>query len=176
MLNSAEIATPFHIELANMHIGPALLHQIGFGQNGSSQSGQVELHVSLHLAFNFLCRPRVLPIDLGQGRVLGQGGGLHLRGQGWQRVLFDINVGDLPRATRVLFRLVPSSSTIASEKSSGNRKGPAPPPSPAHAPSFSHGGAGAAIGWTASTLFDFKGCMHSLLEDLHFFPGDVQAS
>ena len=70
---------------------------------------------------------------------------------------FGIAVRDLPRATRILFKIVGRTLT--------RRKGPPPPSGPS---------SGVGLGWVAATLFDFKGCLDPHLDSLQFFPGDTQ--
>ncbi len=158
LLNSAEISTPFSLELFTLSLGQRMSEVIA--KEGLTA---VEITVSLHLALNMLCEPRKVHQDIparngstqqGGGnrdstRVNSQGG---LQIQLRERLEFDIAVKDLPRATRILFR-------VAGHK---KKKG-------SSAASAANSSARVSLGWVACTIFDFKGCVDCVLDHLCLF-------
>lgn len=110
----------------------------------------VEISVSLYLALCPLCEPQVLALPLPKrlGEVVETSIVSLLIND---RVTLGISVRDLPRAARILFRL---GGRRRNSKAKGDHRSLVP------------------LGWTATTVFDFKGCLLSLV-DLKFFLGDI---
>jgi len=133
ILHSSAINSPFQVELFSLALGQSVLdtaHKEGLNF--------VEVTLSLHLALNTLCETRTVVIDLNAP----SGTDIKMR----RRIEFPISVRDLPRATRILFKL-----------SGKKRKG---------------GTSSVPLGWAAATLFDFKGVLESLV-DVRMFTGDI---
>jgi len=132
IVESSSLAKPFVVELYSLALGQ-------WGEEIRAQNGftSLEMTISLHLALNYLCDSKTVTLELGTG-----GGDLRLRSD----VEFGIDVKDLPRAARILFRL-----------KGRKRKGKA-----------------VCVGWAAAPIFDFTGCLDTLI-DLRLFPGDIDA-
>lgn len=159
-MNSAEAQTPFTIDLFNIGIG-GNFREIVIKESVVG----LELVVSLHLSLGKLCPPQSARFDLPPALFSGTKRKSGVRDVGeptafatiGERLVFDLAVRDLPRATRVLFRLVglkkKGTTSIGSGSNSSNTIVP--------------------LGWAAATLFDFKGCLDCNVK-LFFFPGSVE--
>jgi CRP-like cAMP-binding protein len=136
VVKSSDVATPFQVELFSFNCFMSELKTVE-----PTTICFLEVTVSLHLALNVLCNPRSVIIELPvSGGTSSDEINLTLR----NRLIFNISTRDLPRATRILFRV----------GGSKKRKGP-----------FS------AIGWAAAPIFDFKGNM-DCQPNVRLFPGD----
>eukprot|EP01034_Spumella_vulgaris_P029242 gene29242-36259_t len=158
LLNSAEITSPFQLELFTLTLGQKSSETVM--KEGLTA---LEITVSLHLALNLLCEPRKVHQDIPgntrqsvtigssrQSSRLNSQGGLMIQLR--ERLEFDIDVRDLPRATRILFRIAghkkKKATGTSSAANSANR---------------------VCLGWVACTIFDFKGCVDCLLDNLKMF-------
>jgi len=156
LLNSAEVGSNFSLEVLTLSLGAACSETI---QKEGLQF--LEIKVSLHLALNMLCEAEVAWKDIptritpGSGssrestRMNSQGG---LQIQFSERLEFGIEMKDLPRATRILFRIAghkkKTKGGTASRENSAVR---------------------VPLGWVACTIFDFKGCVDCVLDSLKMF-------
>lgn len=162
LLNTAEISSNFQLELFTLSLGSKCSEVIAKeGLTG------IEITVSLHLALNQLCEPRKIHQDIPSKVVssnsaapsrsstrVNQHGGLQIQLR--ERLEFNIAVRDLPRATRVLFRIAGHKKKKSSSASSS-----------------SNSAARVVLGWVACTIFDFKGCVDCMLDHLHMFDTNV---
>lgn len=140
LLNSAEICTPFSINFMNFSLGNSI-KEIIFKENLLI----LELTVSLHLALTTLCSPKKIVLDLPQKGTNNKGiPNINFSLQ--EKLIFDdIDVRNLPRATRIMVKLAGYKKKKMSEKSR------------------------LFLGWTACVAFDFKSCLDGV-QTLHFFP------
>jgi CRP-like cAMP-binding protein len=182
LLNSADIASKFRVEIGSLDFGPACTEIIR-----KENLHNIELHVSLHLALGQLCSMRKINInDQGNSaakdrnqveitdsaghrrttKVKLPGGTITLNVH--QQVQFDINVADVPRAARLLFQVWgwKKKGRAMSIKDTSNYSlwdSPTVYNASTNAPNA------VFLGWAACTIFDFKGCV-DCLQDLSFFP------
>lgn len=149
ILNSAEHATPFQMDVFSFAIGPKAFEIIGKeGVTG------IEVEVSLHLALNILCEPQKIIMEGTKPTSTKKTGDVEFNLSGRQRLQFDIDVKDLPRATRVLFKIVGYKKKKAGQSSAGLPR--------------------IFLGWAACTVFDFKGCLDCVQELNLFPPGETE--
>lgn len=141
IMNSADIQQPFQLEIFAMSLGEKTMELI----NRESLS-TIEIQVSLHLALNVLCDNQKISIEC---RNINNMKRNSLTDQDFQLanelLQFDIDVRDLPRATRILFKI------IGYKKKKGKDENRV------------------FLGWTACTAFDFKGCL-DCVQELNMFP------
>jgi CRP-like cAMP-binding protein len=154
LLNSAEISTPFQMDVFAITIGLK-----GADIILRESIIVLEIQVSLHLALTLLCPPQNISIDaipkIGSNAV-GKKGSVDLSDIHFsvrERITFEINVRDVPRAARILFKIIGyKKKKVSGSSSSSNPK--------------------TFIGWAACTVFDFKGCLDSVQELNLFLGGD----
>lgn len=155
LLNSAEISTPFQMDVFAITIGLR-----GADMILRESITTLEIQVSIYLALNLLCPPQNISIDA-LPKIGNPGSGkkgsvdlsdIHFSVR--ERITFGINLRDLPRAARILFKIVGHKKKKSASSSSGNN------PSRVF------------IGWAAATIFDFKGCLDSVQELNLFLAGD----
>lgn len=143
VVNSADVMTPFQVELISFNFY--------FEEYVNPSFKYLEIVVSLHLGVSPLCHSRsfIMEIPYPDGSsskrrksIVANGGemALNLR----NRLIFNISTRDLPRAARILFRV----------GGSKKKKGPFEP-----------------IGWAAAPIFDFKGRMDCQVS-VNLFEGD----
>eukprot|EP01038_Epipyxis_sp_PR26KG_P005716 gene5716-7889_t len=178
LLNSAEVNTPFTIELSILSLGPNLSEII-------AKEGIVSLEIviSLHLSLSRLSTSKRISIDLTQlhptsGTQNNSNILSNIQLQLRKRLDFDILMKDVPRATRVLFRLFGSKTrmkkssiinngNISSMNSNNNSLNViavnAPTSGPSNPSTF------VSLAWTAAAIFDIKGCLDCMLDELKFF-------
>lgn len=152
LLHSADIDQPVEVELLNLTLCDDAMVAIAL-----DRIPMLEVTISLNLALNTLCPPRVVYVDVPEGgrrkkaRKLGEAGfAIHLANV----VEFDIDVKDLPRACRVLF-------TVKGIKKKNLSQNSAERGNLAEDNVF--------LGWAAAPCFDFKGCLDAMV-DLRLFP------
>lgn len=152
LINSADISEPVEIELLNLTLCDDAMVAIAL-----DRIPMLEVTISLDLALNTLCPPRVVYVDVPEGgrrkkaRKLGEAGfAIHLSNV----AEFEVDVKDLPRACRILFtvRGIKKKNLALNSPETGNS---------AEDNVF--------LGWAAQPCFDFKGCMDAMC-DLRLFP------
>jgi len=114
----------------------------------------IEINATLYLSINQLCAPKSIFVPLSKDNpssiVLS-------RINGDNRITFDMQVRDLPRACRIMFRIVCKKSV--SKVMLGST-------------ATSAANSGISLGWAAANVFDFKGYAEHIM-DLRLFPGDM---
>ena len=177
LLNSADIASKFRIEIGALDFGPVATELI---RKEALQN--LEIHVSLHLALGQLCSMKKVNInDQGSGppvvldspgrkitTVKATQGTIQLAVH--QQLQFDIAVKDVPRASRLLFQLW-GWRKKGKHLSMGRESNYSLWDSPVVYGASTNAPNAVFIGWAACTIFDFKGCV-DCMQDLRFFPAD----
>lgn len=153
LTHSATVDSPFQVELMNLTLSDMAAELLAHDRIPT-----VEITISLHFALQKLCPSRVVTVEVPVGgrrkkakALAAMDTTLHVD----QVVEFDISVCNLPRATRILF-----SMKGIQKKNMGLNSSPG-----------GEGNAGADnvfIGWAATPIFDFKGCLDSMV-DLRLF-------
>jgi hypothetical protein len=148
IVSTAELQTPFQLTFSSVSLSASDLEVIE-----RENIVQLTVCVSLHLALGQLCPEKTIVRDLELSSLTSSSssssrnvGNSPMQVRFHDDIVFDINMSDLPRATRILFRIL------------GRKKKPKQAPL-------------VPIGWAASTLFDFKSCLETAVE-LKLFPGD----
>lgn len=140
VLSSADIDSEFEVELFN----------ISFYYNDDIKPGQYHfflVEVSLYLALGLLAAPQSVVVAIPAERVSHKECGVSTSEvilDVSSRLIFDILVRDLPRATRVMFKL----------KAAKKKNGPF-----------------VTMGWAAAAVFDFKGSLACEV-NVQLFPED----
>jgi hypothetical protein len=162
LINSADVYDDFHLHASALVLGAKALEVV-------AREGlvSVELQASLHLALSHLCDTRYALLDLAgsdrqQAQPVRRAASTHLTLE--ERMSFDISVRDLPRATRILFKLYGWR-----KKRAGASSGSSATAASSLASNSSSNAGRVALGWAACTLYDFKGCMDTV-QELFFFP------
>jgi CRP-like cAMP-binding protein len=147
LIKSADVVVPFKIELP-----PPQLSESDLQLFTNEDYNTIEITASLHLALCKLCDPITIEIPFRaavnsnvskrKSTMATNREATRIRNL-CKEIVFDIDVRDLPRAARILFRI---SATKKKKKS--------------------------ILGWAASPVFDFKGCLDSNFE-VYLIPGDV---
>jgi CRP-like cAMP-binding protein len=177
LLNSADIASKFKIEIGTLDFGPVTTALI---RKEALQN--IEVHVSLHLALGQLCSMRKVNInDKGPEVVVSDSPGSRRttkvklnRGtillNVHQQIQFDIAVRDLPRASRLLFQIW-GWKKKGKHLSMGKDSNYSLWDTPVTFGAATNAPNAVFLGWAACTIFDFKGCV-DCMQDLHFFPAE----
>lgn len=152
-VNSSDIINRFSADVSSLSLGPDTASLIA-----KSGCNMLEINVALYLSVNQLCIPKSIMVSLPK----------HLDGRGKgeiipinvapseSRIIFDLAVRDLPRAARVMIRLIGRRATGSGVLMSSASSGPS----------------SIALGWVAANVFDFKGYAEQIL-DLRFFQGEM---
>lgn len=160
LLNTSDLSTPFEIDINSVVLGPETLNIIG-----KENFERMEVEVSLFLALTLLCEPKKIHVD---SMYLPRGSSQknkirttrstskNNREAEFQlpikeRLVFNIDVRDLPRATRVMFKIIgykKKSNSLIPPSSNNSLRIP--------------------IGWAACIPFDFKGCLE-YVQELNLF-------
>lgn len=133
--NSCDISSPFEAQLVSVSV-----------QNTEEEDVLprrfIEIVVSLHHALSSLCEPRAIVVPFPDKVARDSRGNVVIPLV--ERISFDMSVRDIPRATRMLFR-------IYVKKKRNNKL--------------------VYTGWAAVPLYNYKGYMESFV-DLRFFDGE----
>lgn len=158
LLQSSDVNSNFQIDLSTLILGPKTLDVLA-----KEGMAFLEVQVALFLAMTPLCEPVTLSVEVApKASTRGNSSRLVRNNDGqWvlslqERLSFNITVRDLPRATRALIKIY---GCRRKRTSSSTQLGAAATTSAGRIP----------LGWSACTLYDFKGCL-DCVKELYFFP------
>ena len=160
LLNTADVQAPLQVELHSLSLNQGCRTIIV-----QEAMTSVEVEVSLYLGLSLLCDPVRVPVAVpasyrtpaaGYSAAANKSSKLDVL----TRIEFGIAVRNLPRAARVLFKVVGSAKKARSALLLSSKSGAAKEVS---------------VGWVAAILFDYKGCMNTVLCGLELFPGDIDS-
>lgn len=137
IMKTSDISNRFSIDVNELNLGTEALKTVS-----AMGITLIEVVSSVHIALTHLCEPQSVVVGVATDGDNNADPIIKID----SRIFFQICVQDLPRASRILFR-------IFGKKKSNSPKVP--------------------LGWAASNLFDFKACLDINIK-LNLFPGDIE--
>lgn len=147
LLSSSELNKPFTIDISGISVGRKATEIIS-----RENLTVLEIQVSLFLALTQLCPSQSVFLDINGRFSTRINGENEMQFNSRDRLTFDLDVKDLPRAARIMLKLI------------GYKKKRGLNPTPQQASNNR-----IFLGWAACTTFDFKGCLECF-QELKLFP------